>query len=179
MWIRFKMKSAWKLTQGLDWEQPLFCSKICELVRYYAGKPRAARLSGHHHNSLLAAPPRASSTHKYITIAHGFSSKGNCSQSRGLRSFWSRALTLYLWIGLCPWVLFLFFNVTVNRARFYIDEQLICMQLNTFVFPLIGIHHLYLRELTQTWTHLHHHNPLLLQGLWEEKLLKHRSPRPP
>lgn len=137
MWIRFKMKSAWKLTQGLDWEQPLFCSKICELVRYYEGKPRAARLSGHHHNSLLAAPPRASSTHKYITIAHRFSSKGNCSQSRGLRSFRSRALTLYLWIGLCPWVLFLFFNVTVNRARFYIDEQLSCMQLNAFVFPLI------------------------------------------
>ena len=69
------MKSAWKLTQGLDWEQPLFCSKICELVRYYEGKPRAARLSGHHHNSLLAAPPRASSTHKYITIAHRFRAK--------------------------------------------------------------------------------------------------------
>lgn len=30
------MKSAWKLTQGLDWEQPLFYSKICELLRYYA-----------------------------------------------------------------------------------------------------------------------------------------------
>ena len=28
------MKSAWKLTQGLDWEQSLFCSKICERVQY-------------------------------------------------------------------------------------------------------------------------------------------------
>lgn len=34
MWIRVKMKSAWKLTQGLDWEQSLFCSKICERVQY-------------------------------------------------------------------------------------------------------------------------------------------------
>ena len=34
MWIRVKVKSAWKLTQGLDWEQSVFCSKICELVRY-------------------------------------------------------------------------------------------------------------------------------------------------
>ena len=34
MWIRVKMKSAWKLTQGLDWEQSLFCSKICERVQH-------------------------------------------------------------------------------------------------------------------------------------------------
>ena len=34
MWIRVKMKSAWKLTQGLDREQSLVRSKICELVRY-------------------------------------------------------------------------------------------------------------------------------------------------
>ena len=30
---------------------------------YYAAKPRATRLCGRHHHSLLAAPPRASSTH--------------------------------------------------------------------------------------------------------------------
>ena len=37
MWIKVKMKSAWKLTQGLDWEQSLFWAKICELVRYMRG----------------------------------------------------------------------------------------------------------------------------------------------
>ena len=61
-------------------------------------------------------------TNIYITIAHRFSSKRDCSYSRGLRSFRTKALTLYLWIGLCPRVLFLLFNLTVNRARFYIDE---------------------------------------------------------
>ena len=190
------MKSAWKLTQDLDWEQSLFCAKICELVRYaiyYAGKPRAARLCGRHQNSLLAAPPRASSTrsyHKYITIAHRFSSKGN-----GWTCLVPRRLSLSLLMKMCaqpsvpfPWSLAVHHQSLAFRARLYdekneapeeeaVDEQFDLHTTKCLCISANRIHHFYLRELTQTWTHLHHHNPLLLEGLWEEELLKHRSPR--
>lgn len=137
MWIRVKVKSAWKLTQGLDWEQPLFCAKICELLRYIMRGSHEQRGCADVTTTRCLRLRRVHLDSQYITVAHRFSSKRDCFHSRGLRSFRSRALTLYLWIGLCPWVLFLLFNVTVNRARFYMDEQLICMQLNAFVFPLI------------------------------------------
>ena len=137
MWIRVKVKSAWKLTQGLDWEQSLFCAKICELLRYIMRGSHEQRGCA---DATTTRCLRLRRVHLVLTIYH------SCSQIfeqkrllsfRGLRSFRPSALTLYLWIGLCPWVLFLLFNVTVNRARFYMDEQLICMQLNAFVFPLI------------------------------------------
>ena len=219
MWIRVKMKSAWKLTQGLDWEQSLFCSKICERVQYIMQRSHEQRGCA---DATTTRCSRLRRVHLVLTNISqsltGFRAR-DCSHSRGS-----------LWIRLCPRVLFLLFNLTVNRARFYIDEPAsysdVSLSLDENVratvctLPMVPcgsspvtrvsrsplrweneapeeeavdeqfdlhatkcicisanrIHHFYLRELTQTWTHLHHHNPLLLQALWEEKLLKHRSP---